>query len=335
MEIRLPKETLLKTYQRYSLPAHHKVAAEPGTVKKLEFFYIGSNTHHIDKLKEFFEFGYSTSSADHAMITLKRLLKKTDDVTIPDAIIAEAGMGVEKLKELHAFIAGYNILAGMPLIVEATGLSREQLSEWKQYTHIDEILYLTEFSGAQLQQKVNFLKKVKQRCVYEPATCKVEKRFPLFADISSFLKRTLDLAIATWLLLMLSPAMLLIALAIKLESQGPVFTGHKRVGRGYKVFDLLKFRIAVQGGAITKTGLVLRKTGLDELPQLLNVVMGDLSLVGNRPLMLHEAALLTTDEGAKRFLQPAGITGLWQFRKESQQPFYDMWANPVMQETNV
>jgi len=145
-------------------------------------------------------------------------------------------------------------------------------------------------------------------------------------------------AIALMALTLLSPLLALVALAIWLDDPGPVlFTqlraGGPRLGRT-RIFPLFKFRTmrldaerlgaelrARQGGTfvkprhdprITRLGSWLRRTSLDELPQLLNVVRGELRLVGNRPLPLYEARELLEPWQRKRFEGPAGITGLWQ-----------------------
>ncbi len=157
------------------------------------------------------------------------------------------------------------------------------------------------------------------------------------------IKRALDIAISATLLLLLSPFLLLIAIVIKLESAGPIFYISKRAGSGYRIFDFYKFR-SMRAGAdkelrklahinqyaetsnsiffkikndprVTRFGAFLRRTSLDEIPQLFNVLVGDMSLVGNRPLPLYEAAQLTNNRIAWRFLAPAGITGLWQVQK--------------------
>ncbi|MBL0744252.1 sugar transferase [Chryseolinea lacunae] len=162
------------------------------------------------------------------------------------------------------------------------------------------------------------------------------------------LKRTFDILVSGTALLFLSPIMLLVALLIKLESKGPVFYISKRAGSGYKIFDFYKFR-SMRIGAdaelaklahlnqyseqtdgsvffklkndprVSRLGQVLRDTSLDELPQLINVLKGDMSLVGNRPLPLYEAEKLTKDQIAWRFLAPAGITGLWQVTKRGKE----------------
>jgi lipopolysaccharide/colanic/teichoic acid biosynthesis glycosyltransferase len=158
------------------------------------------------------------------------------------------------------------------------------------------------------------------------------------------MKRLFDIVLSLIALLILAPFMLLIALIVKLESKGPVFYVSKRAGAGYKIFNFYKFR-SMRVGAddelkklahlnqygendhngifykikndprVTPFGRFIRKTSLDELPQFINVLIGDMSLVGNRPLPLYEAEKLTKDQIAWRFLAPAGITGLWQVTK--------------------
>ncbi|MCK5700736.1 MAG: sugar transferase, partial [Cyclobacteriaceae bacterium] len=154
-------------------------------------------------------------------------------------------------------------------------------------------------------------------------------------------KRIFDIIISLCSLIVLSPLFLFIAILIKIESKGPVFYVSMRAGTGYKIFRFYKFRTMrinaenelsqvlhlnqynknegntsfvkiEKDPRVTRLGRMLRNMSLDELPQLINVLMGDMSLVGNRPLPLYEAERLTKDQFAKRFLAPAGITGLWQ-----------------------
>jgi len=204
----------------------------------------------------------------------------------------------------------------------------------------------------------------------------------------SAIKRIFDVIFALFALFFLSPILIIVAIAIRIESRGPIVYKSKRVGENYKIFDFLKFRSmypdadqrlkdylslnqyntdaenitqerksnqldidkCVEGGVniyvsddqvlleheylelknnqqqesfvklkndprITNVGKFIRKYSIDELPQLLNVLKGDMSIVGNRPLPLYEAELLTEDESAKRFFASAGLTGLWQVEK--------------------
>ena len=174
-------------------------------------------------------------------------------------------------------------------------------------------------------------------------------------DANSYLKtnipkRIFDIIFSGVLLILLSPFLLLITILIKLESRGPIFYISQRAGAGYKIFDFYKFRTMRSDAdqmrdqlkmlntyysnkaddsadnspvffkikndpRVTRVGRILRKTSLDELPQLFNVLKGDMSVVGNRPLPLDEGASLTTDRWADRFLAPSGLTGLWQVSK--------------------
>ena len=313
----LPTKKIINTYKRYSLPAEK----EPTDIKKLQFFYIGTQTRYTEMLKEQFEFGYTTISADNAIYTLKRLLKKADEVTIPSMIIAEGTLGTDHLVELHKFIYSHKIMADVPFIVEATELANDELSRFKRFAFIDELLFLNEFTAPGLLRKVGFLQRMKHKRVQQPETCKVETSFRPYADVKAVVKRGLDLLIASVLLAVVGPLMLLVALAVKLDTGGPVLYTTLRTGRGYRIFNLYKFNTIVQDAAkkkdgitISRVGMFLRKTSLDELPQLLNVWLGDLSLVGHRALPLYEAERLTTNINAHHFLSPAGLTG-WQIQK--------------------
>ena len=211
-------------------------------------------------------------------------------------------------------------------------------------------------------------------------------------------KRIFDIVFSSLAIIVLSPVMILTAIAIKLESPGPAMFKSKRVGTNYQIFDFLKFRsmytdaekrlkelsktgnqyskqkgqrlssIATPLGVdsqgdlldkeiessmminddeimligddfvvnesdfakqkeedinnafvkiendprVTKVGRFIRKYSIDELPQLFNILKGDMSIVGNRPLPLYEAEKLTADASIDRFVAPAGLTGLWQ-----------------------
>jgi exopolysaccharide biosynthesis polyprenyl glycosylphosphotransferase len=164
---------------------------------------------------------------------------------------------------------------------------------------------------------------------------------PAFSWLSRTAKRALDLVGSSIALLLLSPLLISIALAIRLDSRGSVFFRQARTGRGGKLFTLYKFRSMHEGatvevrddGAIvkgrddkrvTRMGRFIRRFSLDEAPQLFNVLKGDMSLVGPRPLVLAEAAALTASWQERRADLRPGLTGPWQIAGRSNIPFHEM-----------
>jgi len=166
--------------------------------------------------------------------------------------------------------------------------------------------------------------------------------------ILNFIKRVMDISIAAALLLILSPLYILIALAIKIDSKspGPIFFIQKRCGRNGKMFEMFKFRTMIASAEkihdellsqkdidgpmfkmvndprVTRVGRILRKTSLDELPQFINVIRGEMSLVGPRPLIMEEMKFSLSWRDVRLRVKP-GITGLWQVESRSKAPFYD------------
>jgi exopolysaccharide biosynthesis polyprenyl glycosylphosphotransferase len=163
---------------------------------------------------------------------------------------------------------------------------------------------------------------------------------------SRVLKRTFDVVMASAILLVLAPLLALIALAIRLTSTGPVLFRQTRVGRNGREFQMLKFRTMVHGAddrkqellnlnaaapmfkipddpRTTPIGRHLRRRSLDELPQLLNVLRGDMSLVGPRPLITEEDRLFSGWQRRRYHVAP-GVTGPWQILGSSRVPMSDM-----------
>jgi exopolysaccharide biosynthesis polyprenyl glycosylphosphotransferase len=165
---------------------------------------------------------------------------------------------------------------------------------------------------------------------------------------SQIAKRTIDVTLAATALLALFPILLFTAIAIKVSSPGPVFFLQERIGLNKRRFQILKFRTMVPDaekilpsledrneatGAvfkikndprITPIGKLLRRSSIDELPQLLNVLTGDMSLVGPRPLPVRDFAGFNEDWQRRRFSVKPGITCLWQVTGRSGIPF-DQW----------
>lgn len=160
-------------------------------------------------------------------------------------------------------------------------------------------------------------------------------------------KRIFDIVLASIALVLLSPVFLLLAIIIKADSKGSVFFAHTRIGKNGKKFKMYKFRTMYENAQemikdftpeqkkeweenfklkedprITKIGKVLRKTSLDELPQIINIIKGDLSIIGPRPIIDDE--LEKYGEEKEKFLSVTpGLTGYWQANGRSATTYED------------
>lgn len=265
-------------------------------------------------------------------------------LSLPDVIIIEVDENDNCFDQVK-YIKAHPFLQG--LIIVLLGIKDDK--EWRKTALELQVndYYTYPFPLEDLYERINFLVKfklIKPRITELTEPAKTKYQIP-------FQKRAFDILTSGLALLFLAPFFLIIAAIIRLESKGKVIYKSKRVGAGYKIFDFYKFR-SMKNNAdqmlhtmsdlnqyanseenangksafvkfkndprITKFGSFLRKTSIDELPQLINVFIGDMSLVGNRPLPLYEAEQLTTNEWSTRFIGPAGLTGLWQISKRGQ-----------------
>lgn len=174
--------------------------------------------------------------------------------------------------------------------------------------------------------------------------------WPPAIALGGYVKRTMDLAVVLLALCILMPLFVFVAIAIKLTSSGPVFYGHSRVGFGRQTFKCWKFRTMCADAdhvlqecleadpalraewkatrklkhdpRVTRLGRILRAYSIDELPQLFNVLVGDMSFVGPRPVVDEELARFGDSAGLYLSARP-GITGLWQVSGRSDTSYAD------------
>lgn len=273
--------------------------------------------------------------------------------SMPDAIIGcyDENEAIYQT-EFTSLLLSNERLSRVPFVLMEKDYNDYYKKNRKTITGIDDIIY-SDIDSEEFYKKIELLKKYKslRQGIIEKSKLQsnqIPKDRQAAYQISHYLKRIMDINIAVIGLFILLPIMAIIAILIKIDSRGPVFYTSSRAGSKYRIFKFIKFRTMVveadnklsilkeknqyattntnsavffkisNDPRVTRIGKFLRNTSLDELPQLINVLKGDMSLVGNRPLPLYEAKELTTDLHAERFNAPAGITGLWQITKRGQ-----------------
>ncbi len=332
--------------------------------------YIGKHEETITHLSMMTRGAfYVTSSCVKAANVLEKIKDKYATVVFFEQTdIAKDIQDIKYLKKKYA---------GMYMVLITESLSREDSLEYLKAGINNTVSY--DATPESIEGMITFLDRRNQQRIKDIR----EKGASLQTFKLPLWKRCFDIVFSGCAILGLSPLLLLTALAIRMESRGPIIYKSKRVGSNYKIFDFLKFRsmytnadkrlkefnslnqyyedeevLLSNAGAvsddnadeivlisddfviseneylnqrtieqknafvklendprITKVGRFIRKYSIDELPQLINILKGDMSIVGNRPLPLYEAELLTSDDYIDRFMAPAGLTGLWQVEK--------------------
>ncbi len=299
------------------------------------FLYIGDANFFSESLQPY----YSNSQFADGIEAAKKILAQKG--LKPDLIILD-------IPNNHIALVGFKVwllaqqFNAIPIVYNQTFLSERDTKLLFSQKLVDDVINLQQHYTT-LSSKIKFLKKVNNNTNPSGKAASQTVKLPSSCRFS-IVKRTFDIIVALVGIIICSPLFIIIPILIKFDSKGPVFYLSKRAGKGFKTFNFFKFRTMVVNAQdqideladlnqysntekapifyklqndprITKLGKVLRNTSLDELPQLFNVLIGDMSIVGNRPLPLYEASTLTTDEWAERFMAPAGITGLWQVSK--------------------
>lgn len=282
---------------------------------------------------------YPKSIWAESVEALKKSLQNKAE--LPQLILLNCPFNHLELVSLKVWLLA-NGMQNIPLIYNQAYLTSNETKILFRQKLVDDVMDFQQHLP-KLDLKLRFLKKI-----LDSENQKLPAQNPLPNSCRfCFIKRGFDILASLAGILITLPLMLIIAIIIKIDSKGPIFYFSKRAGKGFKIFNFFKFRTMVVNAdtqikelanlnqyevqekgplfvklnndpRITKFGKFLRNSSLDELPQLFNVLKGDMSIVGNRPLPLYEASTLTTSQWAERFMAPAGITGLWQVSKRGQ-----------------
>lgn len=316
------------------------VSVEPDDKKSLHIrrviLCLGSSLTNLSASNDA-DLGFESISSSFELIELIETWN-ADGFGIPDAILVEDTHLAKLNADAFAQRRRKSKLRNAVLIV----FSRDEndLVRHAAFSiEADDYCYGTP-NAPEILRKIDFLKQLKNIGL-DRKSLEFNKRIP---RRNYYQKRLFDIVFASSALILATPLFILISILIKIESKGPVFYISKRAGFGFKVFDFYKFRTMRDGAdkelsklnhlnqyngegdrpsffkvkndpRVTSLGKLLRNSSLDELPQLINVLKGDMSIVGNRPLPLYEAQQLTNDDCAERFLAYSGLTGLWQVLK--------------------
>ena len=347
-------------------------------VEKINILYIGRSMEVINSLSSIRE--ASLTVLENMLSVVTYLTSgETTDVIVCDYIIP----GGNAL-EMHSILRK-RLGLQQPSFIVVTVEYKDDLFKSALDDRVDDIFVLPLPDMKSLVGRIQFLIRHRRKYLLEHQE---ENNLPGYRMPVS--KRLFDIVAASSALVLLSPVLMIVMMAIWVESKGKIYYTSKRIGR--KPFEFYKFR-SMRAGAenelkklakennqyktqqqainidfskpcpcekksdfhycspvlhigphkicdvwyteqknfvekskphfikipddprVTRVGKIIRKTSIDELPQLINVLKGDMSIVGNRPLPVYEAEKLTFDQMARRFLAPAGLTGLWQVEK--------------------
>jgi lipopolysaccharide/colanic/teichoic acid biosynthesis glycosyltransferase len=303
------------------------------------FLYIGDTTFYYQTFRPLFINSIQVNDYSQA----KKILE--NNKVLPELIIIDVPLNHLQLVAFKVWLRSYQCHK-IPVIYNQSALAANEIKQLFSQKLVDDVVTL-EKHYQKLSYKLRFINKINTNAsisnskIIDNQILTEQCRFCLG-------NKVLDVMISSIAIICCIPLFILIALSIKIESKGPIFYFSKRAGKGFRVFKFYKFRTMILNAdkqikelenlnqytndgklpvffklqddpRVTKVGAFLRKTSLDELPQLFNVLKGDMSLVGNRPLPLYEASTLTTNEWAERFMAPAGITGLWQVSKRGKE----------------